>query len=398
MKRKILFIAPSSIPTSDAEAIVNRKLLIALSKSDKFEIDLISQKVKFRHYPIEDSECMVKSMHVIEHDLSITPRLIWEHIVALFQFGITYKAIHWAVKALPIAEKLIKENNYDYILTKDFPSFVLGNYLKIKYGIKWIATWNDPYPGIKYPKPYGKGYDAKGTIFDRMCVNIMGNADMNIFPSERLKKYMQKYLNIHDDKTIIIPHVILETSVTNNLDSQKLRILHSGSLQHPRNPRSFLEAFSKFKKKYPDSMIKVDILGFMENEDVEFINKLNLQNDVRFLPPVTYSESLSMLAYYQIALIIEADCDEGIFLPTKVTDFMQYRKPIFAISPKEGVLNDLYKEGYINYFSDVRDVDGIYRSLVKIYRDFISNNINEESKIADSAFSEKTIVNQYYNL
>lgn len=398
MKRKILFIAPSSIPTYGAEAIVNRKLLTALTESDKFEIDLISQKVKYRHYPFENSDCSIKSIHVIENDLSITPRLIWEHILAFFQFGITFKAIHWAIKALPIAEKLIKNNNYDYILTKDSPSFVLGNYLKKKYGIKWVATWNDPYPGVKYPMPYGQGNIAKGSIFDRMCVNVMKKADIHIFPSERLKKYMQKYLNVHNEKTIIIPHVILETDVTNKLDNQKLRILHSGTLQHPRNPRTFLEAFSKFKKQYPNSMIEVDILGIMEKEDVALIDKLNLQNDVRFLPPVTYSESLSMLAYYQIALIIEADCEEGIFLPTKVTDFIQYRKPIFSVSPKKGVLNDLYTEGYVKYFADVRNVDDIYHALVSIYNDFMSNNIEEKGEKADSAFSEKTIVNQYYNL
>ena len=398
MKRKILFIAPSSIPTYGAEAIVNKKLLIALMKTDKFEIDLISQKVKFKHYPIENIDIGLNSIHVIENDFVMTPRIIWEHVVAFFKFGITYKAIHWAVKALPIAEKLIKENQYDYIITKDSPSFVVGNYLKKKYGIKWIATWNDPYPGVKYPEPYGKGYDAKGNLFDKMCVSVMKNADIHIFPSERLKNYMLKYLNVQKEKTIVIPHVILETEVTNKLDNQKLRILHSGTLQHPRNPQTFLKAFSKFKNHYPDSMIEVDILGIMEKEDVMLIDKLNLQDFVRFLPPVTYSKSLEMLSYYHIALIIEADCAEGIFLPTKVTDFMQYRKPIFAVSPKIGVLNDLYKEGYVNYFADVRSVDDIYHSLVNIYNDFTSNKIKEKGKIADSAFSEITIVNQYYNI
>lgn len=398
MIRKILFIAPSSIPTYGAEAIVNKKLLTALTKSGKFQIDLISQKVKFKHYPIEDSDIKLNSIHVIENDFSMTPRIIWQHLVAFFKFGITYKAIHWAVKALPIAEKLIKENNYDYILTKDSPSLVVGNYLKNKYGIKWVATWNDPYPGVKYPKPYGEGYDAKGNIFDRMCVSVMKNADVHIFPSERIKSYMLKYLKVSDENTLVIPHVILETSITPNLEKDNLKIIHSGTLQHPRNPRTFLEAFCKFKKDFPESRVQVDILGIMEKEDVELIEQMNLQQHVKFLTPVSYSASLDMLANYHVALIIEADCEEGIFLPTKVTDFMQYRKPIFAISPKIGVLNDLYREGYVNYFANVRNVDDIYKSLVCLYDDFKLNKICDLSKKADVAFSENSIVDKYYNL
>ncbi|MBR5483593.1 MAG: glycosyltransferase family 4 protein [Alistipes sp.] len=398
MTRKILMLAPSSIPTYGAEAIVNKKLLTALDKSNKFEIDLISQRVKYLHYPIEQTDISLNSIHIIDNDLSVTPKLIWEHIKAYFLFGITFKAIHWAVKALPIAEELIANNNYDYILTKDAPSFVLGHYLQQKYRIKWVATWNDPYPGIKYPVPYGQGVDAKGNIFDRMIIKVMRKADIHIFPSERIRDYMLRYLDVKRDNTVVVPHVILETDITNRLDKSQLRILHSGTLQSPRSPKTFLQAFSRFKENFPDSSISVDILGIMEKEDVELINILKLQDDVHFLAPVTYSESLEILARYHIALIIEADCEEGIFLPTKVTDFMQYRKPIFAVSPKLGVLNDLYKEGYVNYFSDVRSVDDIYNSLVRIYNDFTNHRIDEKGKIADSVFSEKTIVNQYFNL
>ena len=398
MKRKILIIAPSSIPTYGAEAIVNRKLLTALAKCDKFEIDLISQKVKYKHYPTEDSDFHINSTYVVENDFSITVRLIWEHILAFFIFGITYKGMHWAVKVLPIAEKLIKENNYDYILTKDAPSYVLGNYFKKKYGKKWVATWNDPYPGVKYPLPYGKGCKARGSIFDRMCVSVMKNADVHIFPSNRLRNYMLQYMPISIEKTIVIPHVILETNVINELDNSRLRIIHSGTLQRPRDPQTFLKAFAKFINTFPESKVEVDILGIMEKEDISLIEDLQLQNHVKFLPPVTYSESVKMLSYYHLALIIEADCEEGIFLPTKVTDFMQYRKPIFAVSPKVGVLKDLYNDKYVTYFADVTNVNEIYQTLINVYKDFTSCKISEVSKMADSVFSEETVVNQYYNL
>ena len=399
MKRKLLFIAPSSIPTFGAEAIVNKKLLTALAKSDKFEIDLVSQNIPYNHYPSEGNDIKLKSIHIIDNDLTLNLRTIWEHILAFFKFGITFKTAHWAVRALPIVDKLVQENNYDYVVTKDAPSFVIGAYLKKKYGIKWVATWNDPYPVVKYPMPYGRGFNAKGNIFDKMCISVMQNADVHIFPSERIKNYMLKYLNkVSENKTIIIPHVVLNTIVNDKYNYSTFKILHSGTLQRPRNPQTFLKALNKFKVDYPDSKIEVDILGILEAEDIKLINDLNMQDYVRFIPAVSYKQSLEILSYYHVALIIEANCEEGIFLPTKVTDFMQYKKSIFAISPKVGVLNDLYRKEAISYFADVNDTIAIYEELKRVYADFSSKKISDVKSDVLYSFSEEVIVDQYYNL
>lgn len=397
MKKRILVLAPSSYPTFGAEAIVNIKLLKALADSELFEIDLVSQKVKWCHYPNEELDVSLRSVHVVETDLKVTLRLIWEHIYAFLKFGVTFKAVHWAVKALPIVEKLLQANRYDYVLTKDYPSFVLGDYIKKRYGVKWVATWNDPFPLVKYPEPYGKGASTKGSIFDRMCLPVMENADVHIFPSDRLKSYILSYLKVDAEKAITIPHVVLDVDVENSLDDNQLRIIHSGTLQHPRSPKTFLKAFARFKNQNPDAHVSVDILGIMEAEDRELIQQYGIQDSVNFLSPVTYSESLRMLASYHVALIIEANCEEGIFLPTKVSDFMQYRKPIFAVSPRNGVLRDLYDEGCIDYFSDVTDVDAICDTLNDIYSDFLENRIREKGKCTYPSFLESTIVNQYYN-
>lgn len=401
MKRKLLFIAPSSIPTFGAEAIVNKKLLTALTSSGKFEIDLVSQNFPYKHYPIDknDNDIKLKSIHIIDNDLTLNCRTIWEHIVALFKFGITFKTAHWAVRALPTIENLVQQRHYDYIVTKDAPSFILGNYIKEKYGIKWAATWNDPYPTIKYPTPYGQGFAAKGDIFDRMCVSTMQNADIHIFPSDRIRNYMMKYLpNIDVNSTRVIPHIVLNTEIKSDFESPTLKILHSGTLQRPRNPQTFLRAFQMFKSHNPDSKIEVDILGILEKEDIQLITDLNIQDYVNFIPAVSYKDSLNLLSRYHIAMIIEAPCEEGIFLPTKVTDFIQYKKTIFAVSPHTGVLNDLYKQGIVSYFANVNDTTVIYETIKEIYTDFINKNIKQANLEPIYNFSEEAIINQYYNL
>lgn len=399
MKKRILVIAPSSYPINIAEAIVNAKLLKALHKSDKFEIDLVSQNHKYTHYPKESIDIELRSINIVETSLKPDFETIYLHAKAFFQFGITFKGIHWAMKALPIVKQLVKENKYDYVLTKDGSSYVLGCYLKKKYGLKWISTCNDPFPGNKYPEPYGNGFDAPCNYKEKYAIRTIEKSDCIVFPSDRLRDYMLKYLNISKERTVIIPHVILDKG---NMDKEidyngQLKIVHSGNLKSPRNPDTFFTALKKLKETEHRLRIEVSVMGAFDLELSNKINELGLNDIVKLIPPMKYSDSIEKLKEFDIALIIEAPCDEGIFLPTKVTDFIQEKIRIFTISPKIGVLNDMYKKGMIEYFADVADVDCIYNTLNDIYIAFKNGSLKriDETDIYD--FTEEAIINQHLN-
>ena len=318
--------------------------------------------------------------------------------MSLILFGVVFKGCHWAVEALSIAKKLVVENKYDFIVTKNAPSLLLGYYLKKKYGVKWIATWNDPYPVAKYPSPYGKGADAKENHSDKALIKIMNNwVDYHLFPSDRLRTYMMKYLSVSIDKTKIIPHVVLPYKEGNELNLYKediLKILHSGNLQNPRNPETFFLALRRFIHNNPTLKIEVTIMGVYDKNTANYIKASSLDNVVKVIPSVSYNESLQILKDYHVALIIEADCEEGIFLPTKVSDFMQCGKPIFAVSPKKGVLKDLCNETYIGYFADVRNIDAIYEEISKLYNDFKDGKLEDNIKIPEE-YKSDDIVSQY---
>ena len=82
--KRILLIAPSSYPINGAEAIVNIKLLRALTKSGNFEIDLVSKKHKWANYKSEDlSELGIRlrSLNIVEVDNKINLKTIWLHFL-----------------------------------------------------------------------------------------------------------------------------------------------------------------------------------------------------------------------------------------------------------------------------------------------------------------------------
>lgn len=399
--KNILLIAPSSFPLYGAESIVNLKLLTALTKSGQFKIDLISKKSKHSEYKgnsLEEMGIKLKGLHVVEVDNTINLKTLWGHFLSFLYFGVVFKGSHWAYYAMRVAKKLCKENKYDYVVTKNYPSLLVGYYLKKKYGLKWVGTWNDPYPDYLYPEKYAEFMHAKEDWASKKQIKMLSKyADVHVFPNNRLRDYLLKFYDVSKDKTLIIPHVVLDKEVRNNVISgETLRIVHSGNIAYPRDPESFMAGLRMFLDKNQGASIKVDVIGVMDSSFNTKLERYGLKGVVYGIAPQSYLDSLKFLLDYHICLIVEASVPEGIFLPTKVSDFMQEHMPIMAVSPQVGVLNDLYKGNFIGYFADVCDPNAVEKALEHLYADFRNNRI-KCSEIPYS-YTENEIVKQYLQL
>lgn len=378
-------IAPACFPVTGAENIVNIKLLQALSTSDEFCIDLISRQREWENYPSDDLDYFgvkINYLGVLKVSNSKNVTSIFQHIMTYLKTGIFYRGCHWAYPAIRLAEKLVNKNQYDYVLTKNSPSFLVGYYLKKKYSLKWVATWNDPFPSEKYPEPYGRGLDSPVNSTSTHMIDIMRKADIHIFPNDRIMNYMQNYIHANKEKCLIAPHAaITKNHVVEYEKSPILRFVHSGNLSTPRDPFTFLKAYRAFIDNHSGIETIIAIMGKSNEMLADYIKQFELGNYVRIVEPKKYSESLTELNKYDVAVIIEANCKEGIFLPTKVSDFMQMHIPIFAISPSKGVLNDLYNSHDIPFFADVTNPDKILEQLEIIYSSFLKGELTHDQRI-----------------
>ena len=94
-------------------------------------------------------------------------------------------------------------------------------------------------------------------------------------------------------------------------------------------------------------------------------------------------------------MIIEAKCDEGIYLPTKFVDALQVSTPVFCVSPKIGTLRDLVNEYYVGYVCDNESVDDIKKTLIRLINDFRVNSIPIINKGSCSYFCDDNIKSLY---
>lgn len=393
MKKKILFVAPASIPVFSAESIVNVKLLSALIDAG-YQIDVISKKNKWINYPESDFYLTdrLNSLNIIAVDNSLTLKTIWLHFLSLVTFGVVYRGSHWAYKALQYIKKHIDVSVYDAVITKNGPAELVGYWLKKHKGLKWIATWNDPFPKNCYPYPYGSG-PVRQPWYMRKLITIMRDwADYSVIPSDRLYHYMDKYVHFHEDRVRIIPHVALDDKRHNKLPDGRLRILVSGNNKKPRNPIPLINAFVRVvnSEKIGAELVFV---GGVDDDVNMLVRSINVNNCVKIQPAVSYEESMDMLKNYDLAILIEAACDEGIFLPTKIVDFMQVGIPVMSISPLRGVLNDMYKNGNIGYFADCTDEYAIEKEINKIFQDYSNKSL--KGVIIPNNFLSEHIVEEY---
>ena len=370
MRKKILFIAPASIPVFGAEAIVNVKLLSVLIDAG-YDIDVVSKKNKWINYPESDFSISerLNSINIIEVDNRIDVVTLYQHFMSFITFGVVYRGSHWAYKALLYIRKHMDVSLYDAVITKNGPSELVGYWLKKHTRLKWIATWNDPFPKNCYPHPYGSGPVRQPWYMKKLITIMRDWADYSVIPSDRLCHYMDKYVHFHQDRIRIVPHVALTDKPHNKRVDGKLRMLVSGNNRSPRDPRLLLNAFMRVVST---SVLDAELVfvGSVDDDIKSLIIALKANSYIKILPAVSYEESMDMLKDYDLAILIEAACDEGIFLPTKIVDFMQVRIPVFAISPKVGILNDLYKKGNIGYFADCTDEQAIENELKKIISDY----------------------------
>lgn len=402
--KRILFVAANALPVNGPEAIVNAKLLKVLADHG-YIIDLISKDGKNRYFS-ESMDCFfsekLNSIHIINVDNQVNFKTILGHLKVLLKTGYVYKGAHWAYYAIKCAEKLIKQHKYDFILSRNPSSEIVGLYISQKYNISWIANWNDPYPEKRMPTPYGGGKDAKLTMFEQKLLdNVSEKVNLHTFSSSRQRDYMLQYMKGVDLKrTMVIPHICLEgiskiqkTANNNGI----LKIVYSGNVAAPRNPLPFLQGVRKFIDA-GNEMAKVEI-SFIGKQTADFadqIRSLNLESWVKVILPMAYLDNLNFIATQDVALIIEAPSDNSVYLPTKVGDYMQCERDIWAVSPVVGTLNDMYRKKDIKYFSDCINSESIASELSVIYNCFIQNNYvyDSSSKIIHEYLPE-TIMTQY---
>ena len=388
---RALLIATGYLPYAFSENLCNAKLVYALQEKG-WEVDVISRVDEGNTYSTEWQEpwlCLQPNVNEVTYPAGNKISRILDLIRSTIQMeGYPLAGIRWARRAYQKAVALHKEKHYDIVLTRSPSdiSHIIGYKLKQRFGVRWIANWNDPSVTI-WPEPYTHHFSkSKERMLHHYTVKCLRNADINTFPSQSLlDHFVEHFPFLKQLHTEIIPHIALsETLYTpqKREKKDKLYLCHSGNLSTERNPELLFCAMREIIDEGYNH-IQLDIMGRVNEYTQQLIDKYRLAEHVKCAGSYPYMEAIHLLQEYDALVLLESRMKHGIFFASKFTDYAQSGRPIFAVSPKEGFANDIISKNGGGIVADNENIQDIKKGLLFIYKSW------KEGKLTDTLSTQK---------
>ena len=397
--------APGFAPYSFSENIVNSKLALAFQDSG-WEIHTISKVDDGPLYsnswqepwtPLRDSTYTV----LYNHGASISRAIDLLRQGIKMQFPIA--GVRWAGRAVDLAMKLHKKHRFKVVLSRapndigHVPALHFSKATKVP----WIANWNDP-PAHLWPMPYKNEINVLHKTVSRLLVSqVLKYASLVTFPSERLCRNTIKSINDSSvtQKARPIPHIGLSGYISSPRKPEKcFRICHAGNLSRERQPNAFFEGIALFTKNMSISHpFEVLIIGASDHELIPLAENYGIAKHIKVFPGLNYLDTLTLLEQCDVLAIVEAPCDEGIFLPSKVTDYAQVGRPILAVSPLNGEVADLIGQTHSGELAACGNPASIADAIGTLYHSWQHGKLerNYPSTLLWEYFRPEEIIGRY---
>lgn len=268
----------------------------------------------------------------------------------------------------------------------------------------WVAHFSDPW----VDSPYYEGVDpVTRRSHERLERRIIRLADAVVFVTqETADLVMRKYPDAYRSKVHVIPHcfdpeLAQNLAVAKRPPSSRLRIMHTGNLlSGKRTPDGLLDSLVQLQDD-PDlrGAIEFTFIGASPPETIEKARDAGLDDVVRFTGRRSYLETLAAAAGADALLLIDAPAANSVFLPSKLVDYLMFRKPILGLTPENGASAHLLRGAGCPVVApdDVPAIANLLRDTVQRWR---SGELRVAPEFADIAarYDARTVSGRFAEL
>ncbi|MBS8121766.1 glycosyltransferase family 4 protein, partial [Candidatus Vampirococcus lugosii] len=212
-----------------------------------------------------------------------------------------------AYKTYKLAKKLIKKNNFNYIMCWSYPAIGIGYKLNKKYNIPYITLLR----GSDVPFYEQKWKNLDKYIFQYLAPKFWKNSKYVIANSEQLKNLALK-ISPKQDIQIITNGINLEEfkNTGNKKDNKNFNILFVGRLTERKGILELTKAFKNFAKDKEDIKLNIVGDGGLYEEIKEYIEKNNLNNKIILHGLINHNKIKQI--YHQNDIYILPSSNEGM--------------------------------------------------------------------------------------
>src|SRR4030042_2739340 len=371
----ILCISPDFVPLGDSEAYCGAKMAMALQDGGA-NVTVLSMALA--HLPpwkrkrLDDSNLWQKV-----YEITIPVRVPSTHrsIKSLWLGGKyqTVNFVRWVDAVVKLGQEINSKNPFDIVYSRSTPNIaaIAGYWVSKLMGIPWVANINDPWDYMFFPNVEIKKVSRVRTAFSMYWLKkTLKYADLITYPSSRLRDYVSR-LGGEEPWGEVIPHIGYTCSDQKSADD--FHLVHAGKIGlneiTGRSTHGLLQGLASFFKveEAARSVTKFTFMGPKDDATEALGKNLDLDGVGGLLGSANYEESLRHIRSATVCVLVEADGAEGIYLPSKLADYVVAKKPTLALSPSVGVLSDMVPDGGIIRVSP-NDEISISEAIGKLYK------------------------------
>lgn len=240
-------------------------------------------------------------------------------------------------------------------------------------GLPWVADFRDSMTEEGYPR---EGLRRKVFLWiERQTLSACSKA---VFTTPgAIRMYAERYPDIPNDHWVQIPNGYNESifaDVEASLgigeqavdDSQVRTLVHSGVIYpSERDPEPFFQALSALKKKRVIDAENLQIVLRSTGHEEFFqpmLAKYEIEDIVTMAPGIGYRDALREVLNADGLLVLQAaNCNHQI--PAKIYEYFRSRRPVFAMTDKDGDTARTLMEAGIDAIAPLDDATAISSRL-----------------------------------
>jgi glycosyltransferase involved in cell wall biosynthesis len=280
--------------------------------------------------------------------------------------------VSWCLTAIPAGLIAIFRKRVDLIFTT-FPiatAVLIGLILHRLTGKPWVVDLRDSMTEDDYPRD-----ERTRRVYRKIESQAVRRGSLFLFTAKStIDMYLKRYPDLHPEKCILLPNGYDEEDFASlprapmgpAPRNRPLRLLHAGLIYpEERDPRPFFAALSRLKieGKLDATKLQVDLRAAGDEEYyTKILLDLGIGDLVHLLPPAPYQQLLQEAALVDALLLFQGvTCNHQI--PAKAYEYLRLRRPILALTTREGDTAALLRDVGGATIVDMYDADIIYRSL-----------------------------------
>lgn len=304
----------------------------------------------------------------------------------------------WIAPSVRKLKKYLKQYPVDWIITTGPPHSVhlIGQKLKQKTHIKWLADFRDPWTEIDYfhQLPLTKKSLKKHNKLEK---EVLSNADLVTVVGNTMREKYQ----VHNSNCKVISNGFDDDGidVSSELDSL-FTLTHIGMLNADRNPHIFWKIIREILDENPEFefKLKINLIGKVADEVKESIREYDIEKYISYTNYIPHNSVLKHQKKSQVLLLFINQVPQAKGIITgKVFEYLQAKRPILALAPIDGDLATIInktKAGQVIAFNDELSLKKVILDYFEFY---LKNNLQVNSHNT-SIYHRKNLTSQLAEL